>query len=213
MATVMLLVIGIVGTTVAPWQLFFQQSYVIDKRITPRFMKYEKADLWIGIVIVVVGAAALMGVTAAAFAGHPGRGQLHRRGRARARHRRPTRATSPGWCSRSRCSTPRSSARSRSRSPAPTRSATCSGMNHSLHRGVRAGEGVLRGLRRRWSAAPPTIVLIPGSPLGLITEGVQVLAGRAAAERDALPAAALQRQGRARPVGERAHAPTCSPRA
>ena len=47
----MLLIIGIVGTTVAPWQLFFQQSYVIDKRITPRFMKYEKADLWIGIVV------------------------------------------------------------------------------------------------------------------------------------------------------------------
>jgi Mn2+/Fe2+ NRAMP family transporter len=35
LATVMLLVIGIVGTTVAPWQLFFQQSYIIDKRITP----------------------------------------------------------------------------------------------------------------------------------------------------------------------------------
>src|ERR1700691_360872 len=69
MATVMLLIIGIVGTTVAPWQLFFQQSYVIDKRITPRFMRYEKVDLWIGIVIVVLGAAALMGATAAAFAG------------------------------------------------------------------------------------------------------------------------------------------------
>ncbi len=67
----MLLVIGIVGTTVAPWQLFFQQSYVIDKRITPRFMKYEKADLWIGIVIVVLGAGAIMGFTAAAFAGTP----------------------------------------------------------------------------------------------------------------------------------------------
>src|SRR3984957_18403273 len=68
LSTVMLLIIGIVGTTVAPWQLFFQQSYVIDKRITPRFMKYEKADLWIGIAIVVAGAAALMGATAAAFA-------------------------------------------------------------------------------------------------------------------------------------------------
>jgi NRAMP (natural resistance-associated macrophage protein)-like metal ion transporter len=52
MATVMLLIIGIVGTTVAPWQLFFQQSYVVDKRITPRFIRYEKVDLWIGIVIV-----------------------------------------------------------------------------------------------------------------------------------------------------------------
>src|ERR1019366_1496970 len=30
LSTMMLLVIAIVGTTVAPWQLFFQQSYVID---------------------------------------------------------------------------------------------------------------------------------------------------------------------------------------
>ena len=66
---VMLLVIGIVGTTVAPWQLFFQQSYIIDKRITPRFMRYEKADLWIGIIVVVIGGGALMGAAAAAFAG------------------------------------------------------------------------------------------------------------------------------------------------
>ena len=76
MATVMLLIIGIVGTTVAPWQLFFQQSYVIDKRITPRWMKYEKADLWIGIAIVVAGAAALMGATTAAFAGTRGVGHF-----------------------------------------------------------------------------------------------------------------------------------------
>ena len=34
-----LLIIAIVGTTVAPWQLFFQQSNVIDKRITPRFIR------------------------------------------------------------------------------------------------------------------------------------------------------------------------------
>ncbi|QCX82703.1 manganese transport protein MntH (plasmid) [Streptomyces sp. YIM 121038] len=66
-ATVMLLIIGIVGTTVAPRQLFFQQSYVIDKGITPRFMKYEKADLVIGIAII--GTAAIMGMAAAAFAG------------------------------------------------------------------------------------------------------------------------------------------------
>ncbi|MFD8781143.1 NRAMP family divalent metal transporter [Kitasatospora sp. NPDC059599] len=76
LAAVMLVIISIVGTTVAPWQLFFQQSYVIDKRITPRFMTYEKADLWIGIVIVIVGAAAMMGFTAAAFAGTDGFGQF-----------------------------------------------------------------------------------------------------------------------------------------
>src|SRR6204780_745316 len=76
LATVMLLIISIVGTTVAPWQLFFQQSYVIDKRITPRFIKYEKADLWIGIVVVVLGAGAVMGITAAAFAGHADAGHF-----------------------------------------------------------------------------------------------------------------------------------------
>jgi len=38
LSEIMLLIIAIVGTTVAPWQLFFQQSYVVDKRITPRFM-------------------------------------------------------------------------------------------------------------------------------------------------------------------------------
>ena len=37
LSQIMLLIIAIVGTTVAPWQLFFQQSDVIDKRITPRF--------------------------------------------------------------------------------------------------------------------------------------------------------------------------------
>src|ERR1019366_2251172 len=70
LSKVVLLIIGIVGTTVAPWQLFFQQSYIIDKRITPRFMNYEKADLWLGIVIVIVGATAIIAFTAATFAGH-----------------------------------------------------------------------------------------------------------------------------------------------
>ena len=74
----MLLIIAIVGTTVAPWQLFFQQSYIIDKRITPRFMKYERVDLWIGIALVVVGAAAMFGFSAAIFAGRAGFGTLHR---------------------------------------------------------------------------------------------------------------------------------------
>ena len=35
-STALLTIIAIVGTTVAPWQLFFQQSNVIDKRITAR---------------------------------------------------------------------------------------------------------------------------------------------------------------------------------
>jgi NRAMP (natural resistance-associated macrophage protein)-like metal ion transporter len=76
LSEVMLLIIAIVGTTVAPWQLFFQQSYVIDKRITPRFMKYERVDLWLGIVLVVVGAVAMMSFSAATFSGHPEAGNF-----------------------------------------------------------------------------------------------------------------------------------------
>jgi hypothetical protein len=58
-----------VGTTVAPWQLFFQQSNVVDKRITPRWMSYGRADLGIGIVGVMGGAVALMAATAFGLAG------------------------------------------------------------------------------------------------------------------------------------------------
>ena len=76
LSEIMLLIIAIVGTTVAPWQLFFQQSYLVDKRITPRFIPYEKADLWIGIALVVVGAGAMMAFTAAGFAGTAGFGRF-----------------------------------------------------------------------------------------------------------------------------------------
>src|SRR4029077_17548597 len=64
-----LLIIAIVGTTVAPWQLFFQQSNVVDKRITPRWLDYEKADTVLGAFVVVVGAAARLMATASAFTG------------------------------------------------------------------------------------------------------------------------------------------------
>lgn len=69
LSEVLLLIIAVVGTTVAPWQLFFQQSYVIDKRITPRFLRYGRIDLWIGIAIVIIGAMAMMSFTAATFTG------------------------------------------------------------------------------------------------------------------------------------------------
>ncbi len=69
-----LLIIAIVGTTVAPWQLFFQQSNVIDKRITPRFIPYERADTTLGSFVVVGGATAVLvaGVYAARGTGAAG---------------------------------------------------------------------------------------------------------------------------------------------
>ncbi|KLO32232.1 NRAMP family divalent metal transporter [Mycobacterium haemophilum] len=68
-SVVLLVIMAIVGTTVAPWQLFFQQSNVVDKRITPRWMRYGRADLVIGIVGVMAGAIALMSATAFGLAG------------------------------------------------------------------------------------------------------------------------------------------------
>jgi Mn2+/Fe2+ NRAMP family transporter len=75
-STSILLIIAIVGTTIAPWQLFFQQSNIIDKRITPRWINYERADTVIGAFVVVIGAGALVAVTAFAFAGTPSFGHF-----------------------------------------------------------------------------------------------------------------------------------------
>jgi Mn2+/Fe2+ NRAMP family transporter len=173
MATVMLLVIGIVGTTVAPWQLFFQQSYVIDKRITPRFIRYEKADLWIGIVIVVLGAGAIMGFTAAAFAGHFGH-FTDAAGVAAGLQAHAGRVAGVLFAvALLDASIIGAFAVSLSTAYAL---GDVLGLKHSLHRGVKGAKGfyaIYAGL----IAAAATVVLIPGSPLGLLTEGVQALAG------------------------------------
>jgi hypothetical protein len=50
------------------------------------------------------------------------------------------------------------------------------GLKHSLHRGVKSAKGFYL-MYAALIAGAATIVLIPGSPLGLLTEGVQVLAG------------------------------------
>ena len=70
-STSVLLIIAIVGTTVAPWQLFFQQSNIVDKRITPRWINYERADTVLGSLITVFAASIMMAVVASAFAGTP----------------------------------------------------------------------------------------------------------------------------------------------
>ncbi|MEV7777573.1 NRAMP family divalent metal transporter [Kitasatospora sp. NPDC088351] len=175
LSTVMLLIIGIVGTTVAPWQLFFQQSYVIDKRITPRFMAYEKVDLWIGIVVVVVGAAAMTGFTAAAFAGTDGFGQFT--DAAGIAHGLAAKAGELAGVLFAIALLDASiiGAFAVSLSTAYAVGDVL-GVKHSLHRGVGGAKGfyaVYAGL----VTVAATIVLIPGSPLGLLTEGVQTLAG------------------------------------
>jgi NRAMP (natural resistance-associated macrophage protein)-like metal ion transporter len=175
MAAVMLLVIGIVGTTIAPWQLFFQQSYVVDKRITPRFMRYEKADLWIGIVIVVLGAGALMGVTAVAFAGTKGFGNFtDASGLAHGIAAHAGRLAGVVFAV-ALLDAAIIGAFAVSLSSAYAIGDVL-GMNHSLHRGFKHAKGFY-AIYAALICGAATIVLIPGSPLGLLTEGVQVLAG------------------------------------
>jgi Mn2+/Fe2+ NRAMP family transporter len=175
LSTVMLLVIGIVGTTVAPWQLFFQQSYVIDKRITPRFMKYEKVDLWIGIVIVVIGGAAIMGVTTAAFAGTHGFGHFGNAADLAVGLQAYAGRTAGILFAIALLDASIIGAFAVSLSTAYAISDVF-GMNHSLHRGVKNAKGFY-AIYAALIGAAATVVLIPGSPLGLLTEGVQVLAG------------------------------------
>ncbi|MDQ2801743.1 MAG: Nramp family divalent metal transporter [Pseudomonadota bacterium] len=54
------LVIAIVGTTIAPWQLFFQQSCVADKRLRFADLGAARLDTFIGAVAVVVFAGCMM---------------------------------------------------------------------------------------------------------------------------------------------------------
>ena len=175
LGTVMLLIIGIVGTTVAPWQLFFQQSYVIDKRITPRFIPYEKADLVIGIAIVIIGGAAIMGAMTAAFAGTAAAGHFTDAAGLAAGIAAYAGKAVGALFAVALLDAAMIGAFAVSLSTAYALGDVL-GLKHSLHRGVKNAKGfyVMYGAL---IAGAATIVLIPGSPLGLFTEGVQVLAG------------------------------------
>jgi NRAMP (natural resistance-associated macrophage protein)-like metal ion transporter len=169
-----LLIIAIVGTTVAPWQLFFQQSNIVDKRITPRFISYERADTVMGSIVVVIGAACIM-VTAdyaargtsafghftnAAGVAHLLSGHSHALGALFAillfdasilGAAAVTLSTSYAF-------------------------GDVFGIRHSLHRGFKEAKQFYLSYAAMVAAAA-AIVLIPHAPLGLITTSVQALAG------------------------------------
>jgi Mn2+/Fe2+ NRAMP family transporter len=65
----LLLLVALVGTTIAPAQLFFQQSNVVDKRITPRWLSYERADTAIGVLLFAVVAGAVLILSATTLSG------------------------------------------------------------------------------------------------------------------------------------------------
>jgi Mn2+/Fe2+ NRAMP family transporter len=171
----MLLVIAIVGTTIAPWQLFFQQSYVIDKRITPRFIRYEKADLWLGIVLVIVGAVAMMAVTAAVFAGKPEFGNFADAGAVASGIGKYAGRAGGMMFAIALIDASIIGASAVSLSTAYAISDVLS-LKHSLHRKPSDAKGfyaVYCGL----IVVAAGLVLTPGAPLGLLTNAVQALAG------------------------------------
>ena len=155
LSTVMLLIIGIVGTTVAPWQLFFQQSYVIDKRITPRFLAYAKVDLWIGIVLVVVGGAAMFGFCAAAFAGTPDEGGFIDAGAVASGLEHYVSRTA-GVLFAIACLTPPSSAPPPSGCPPPTRSPTCWASSTPCTASPARPRASRQSLPFSWGSRPPS---------------------------------------------------------
>ncbi len=175
LSEVMLLIIAIVGTTIAPWQLFFQQSYVIDKRITPRFIRYQRVDLWLGIVIVVVGAVAMMAFASAAFSGQTEFGGFTDAG-AVASGLEKYAGRLPGVLfalALIDASVIGASAVSLSTAYAI---GDVLSLKHSLHRKPKDAKGffaVYCGL----IVVAAGLVLTPGAPLGLLTNAVQTLAG------------------------------------
>ncbi len=175
LSDVMLLVIGIVGTTVAPWQLFFQQSYVIDKRITPRFIRYERLDLWIGIGFVIVGAVAIIAFTAATFQGRPEFGNFTDAGGIAAGIGKYVGRTAGVMFAIALIDAALIGASAVSLSTAYAIGDTFSA-RHSLHRKVTEAKGFY-AVYFVLIAVAAAIVLTPGSPLGLLTVAVQVLAG------------------------------------
>ncbi|MDE3208750.1 MAG: Nramp family divalent metal transporter [Pseudomonadota bacterium] len=172
---IMLLIIGIVGTTVAPWQLFFQQSYVIDKRITPRFIRYERADLWLGILLVIISAIAIISLSSEVFAGHAEAGHFTDTGAVAAglAHYHSPIAGILFAIALIDASLIGASAVSLSTAYAL---ADILSLKHSLHRKP-ADALAFYGIYFVLIAGSAALVLIPGVPLGLLTNAVQALAG------------------------------------
>ncbi|HEY2126529.1 MAG TPA: NRAMP family divalent metal transporter [Streptosporangiaceae bacterium] len=173
-STAILLIIAIVGTTVAPWQLFFQQSNVIDKRITPRFIGYERADTVFGAFVVVIGAIAIIIVAVFAVRGTDLAGKFtNALGVAQALQ------THGYWYGALfaivllDASIIGASAVTLSTSYA---FGDVFGLKHSLNRSWRDAKQFYASYTALVVVAA-AIVLIPHAPLGLITTGVQALAG------------------------------------
>ena len=174
-STAVLLIIAIVGTTVAPWQLFFQQSNIIDKRITPRWINYERIDTVIGAFVVVIGAGAIVAVTAFALSGTPYFGHFTDAGSVASELAQRLGSSAGTFFALVLLNASLIGA------AAVTLATSYAfgdvfGASHSLNRGPLDAKLFYATFALMVMAAAG-IVLIPGAPLGLITTSVQALAG------------------------------------
>ncbi len=174
-STSVLLIIAIVGTTVAPWQLFFQQSNIVDKRITPRWINYERADTVVGSLVVVFAASLLIAVPTAAFAHTHLFGQFTNAGGVAEglKHYVGSAAGTIFAIVLLNASIIGAAAVTLSTSYA---FGDVFGARHSLHRSWREAK-FFYGAFTSMVVLAAGIVIIPGAPLGVITTGVQALAG------------------------------------
>ncbi len=174
-STSVLLIIAIVGTTVAPWQLFFQQSNIIDKRITPRWINYERLDTYLGAIVVVIGAAALMCISAFAFGGTSYAGHFTDAGGTATGLQNTLGSTAGAFFALVLLNASLIGAGALTLSTSYA-FGDITGTRSSLHRSFREAKGFY-ALFTLVVVGAAAIVLIPGAPLGLITEAVQALAG------------------------------------
>ncbi len=175
LSDIMLLIIGLVGTTVAPWQLFFQQSYIIDKRLRPRFMAYERIDMAIGMVFTQIGAIVMIAFAAAVFTGKPEFGNFTDAGGVAAGLAKYVGRWAGDLFAIGLVDAALLGTAAVGLSTAYAFGDVMS-VRHSLHRKPNDALGFYL-VYGALIAASAGLVLIPNAPLGLITEAVQVLAG------------------------------------
>jgi Mn2+/Fe2+ NRAMP family transporter len=174
-STSVLLIIAIVGTTVAPWQLFFQQSNIVDKRITPRWINYERVDTVLGSVVTVFAAALLMALIATAFRGTALAGHFTDAGGAARGLQHYVGAVAGSLFAIILLNASIIGAASVTLATSYA-FGDVFGARHSLHRSWREAK-FFYGAFSAMVTLAAIVVIIPGAPLGLITTSVQALAG------------------------------------
>lgn len=70
-AALLTLIMANIGTTITPWQIFFQQSAVVDKGMDPKDIKYGKIDTIFGSFMTCLVAAFIIIAAAAVFYFNP----------------------------------------------------------------------------------------------------------------------------------------------